>query len=790
MPYDMELFTKKNKKILFFSLGILMSVELLLFMLAKLENDNSSSKFGHYRENSGLLLHKANDKLSFAPDSSEQIAIKVLAGSTFQNDPLNQVRSLLLIAKIKNLKGKTSLALTLYSKAYSLATSNKIIKEQCESLLSIGEIIYKRGEYDNSLAWFSKADTIARENKIEPYESYAIYYLGKYNQTKGQFARAKMYYLKALALARKSNDAQQLALILPSLGKYYISEGKLNVALSCYLEAFRISTKLNDQLLSADVCNHLGGLYLQINDYGKAMEFHRKSLQYRRQMNFPGELAKSYNNMGKIFLDQNQWDSAVYYFEESFMLCESINYKKGKVKALINLGKVSSEKNDLVEAERNLSMAYGIASESGYDVAIAESSIELGNVYTLCGKQDSALKYYTASLHKLSRSNYNDLLLKTYQGLFSIYKLKNKLEEAITYQTLVLETEKKLLDVENKKQLAILSITFDTERKERDYQVLLKDNALKASQLESKNTFIGLIVALLGFSVIFCLYMYNRLYVKKKANKLLEQLNHKIILQNAELEKLNRDLEYLGKEKDKLFSIISHELRNPLYWLQNLAEVLSRKYHTMSPEKVRKTLLALDESSKNVYHLMDNLLHWSRSKLNRVHPRKTENNLFTLVSETTGMYESFFQQKEISFYNGLSKDIFIYADADLFSCVVRNLISNAIKYTPNGGQISITYQFDKAYATLIISDTGKGISDSNLKNIFISGDDFISMPGLMKEKGSGLGLKLCKDFVELNDGWIWVETLPGLGTKCFFTVPVSTTTTFATKNLQLAQILN
>src|SRR5262249_50676802 len=159
-----------------------------------------------------------------------------------------------------------------------------------------------------------------------------------------------------------------------------------------------------------------------------------------------------------------------------------------------------------------------------------------------------------------------------------------------------------------------------------------------------------------------------------------------------ELEKLNKELAQMSKEKDKLFSIISHELRNPLYWLQNLAEALSQKYPTMSPEKIKKTLSSLDESAKNVYHLMDNLLYWSRSKLNRIHPRKASYNLQALVCETTQMYESFLKQKEIALQNYILNNTNIYADPNLFSCVVRNLISNAIKYTPNEGFINIDYK--------------------------------------------------------------------------------------------------
>ncbi|MFO0321647.1 MAG: sensor histidine kinase [Bacteroidota bacterium] len=274
--------------------------------------------------------------------------------------------------------------------------------------------------------------------------------------------------------------------------------------------------------------------------------------------------------------------------------------------------------------------------------------------------------------------------------------------------------------------------------------------------------------------------------MKKQANMQLEELNAKISNQNAEFEKLNRELEQVSMEKDKLFSIISHELRNPLYWMKNLTEALSQKYKAMPPEKVHKTILSLDESAKNVYHLMDNLLQWSRSKLNRVHPRKGVHNLSTLISETSFMYESFLRQKEIIFQKIIPDDIYIHADPDLFCCVIRNLISNAIKYTPNGGRIEISQKQYDEFVTVIISDSGKGINASDLKTIFAAGNTLLSMPGLMEEKGSGLGLKLCKDFAEINDGKIWVESTEESGTRFFVNVPLSNQNLQAYKKEEIA----
>lgn len=796
MPFNTKSFSEKMIPVI--RKQVALSVIILSFVLVFplffdfKGHSQTSENFSLSSSESELktLLEKAERYMSFSSDSAELFAGKALRLAIAQKNTKAEIHSLLVSGNIKKLKSEHAQALEFYSRSSKLARLTGNVKAECEAILSMGEIIYKKGDYDEALIYFKKVDLLAQQNKLEEQQAYAAYHLGKAYQTKGNFEQANNYYHRSLALGRKNKDRKQLALLLPSLGKHYISEGKLNKALSCYQEAFYISTQMNDQLLSADICNHLGSLYLDLKEFDKAIQYHREALAYRLKMNYPAELAKSYNNLGKVHLAIHDPDSAEFYFRKSFVLCRTSDYKKGLVKSLINLGEVYRTTQQLQKAFICLNESFKISGSIGYDNGTAESSLGIGEVFLSENKCDSAITAYKIALSKFEKTNYNDDLLRVYKGLYEAYLQKQDFKKALEYHVSVLETEKKLLDVENKRQLAIVNISFDTERKEQDYKVLLKDNALKASLIKSKNTFIWLIISVLSFVLLLCLYVYNRFYLKKKANAKLEELNLTITNRNLEFKKLNKELELANKEKDKLFSIISHELRNPLYWLQNLTEVLSRKHTTMSEDKVKKTLISMDESAKNVYHLMDNLLHWSRAKLNRVHPKKGRHNLHTLISDTTRMYETFLQQKDIFYHIDIPKDIYIHADGDLFACVIRNLISNAIKYTPNGGKISFKQELSANHVTIVLMDSGKGMTDFQLRSVFDFNDSTISMPGLLQEKGTGLGLKLCKDFVEMNDGKLWADSISGIGTRFFFTVPIQKPVQIRLEELEIAENMN
>jgi signal transduction histidine kinase len=167
---------------------------------------------------------------------------------------------------------------------------------------------------------------------------------------------------------------------------------------------------------------------------------------------------------------------------------------------------------------------------------------------------------------------------------------------------------------------------------------------------------------------------------------------------------------------------------------------------------------------------MDNLLHWSRSRLNRITPEITELSLEKLVIESSRLFDSIISQKNIKLIIQIQDKAFIKADEDLFMCVIRNLLSNAIKYTPENGVIKIFSSFEKSTYTIFVADSGIGMNPKLKKTIFKSDKESSSI-GLLNEKGSGFGLKLCKEFVKMNNGKIWIANVTETGTCFCFTVP-------------------
>jgi len=255
---------------------------------------------------------------------------------------------------------------------------------------------------------------------------------------------------------------------------------------------------------------------------------------------------------------------------------------------------------------------------------------------------------------------------------------------------------------------------------------------------------------------IASLSVINDITERNKAEKALKESESKLKLLNA--------------QKDKFFSIIAHDLKGPMASFQQLLEVLYEKKDTIEVDDLTRLIRQMHKSAKTTNNLLSNLLIWSRSQLNKVKIEPEPLHIKKLVSETIELMTENARSKTIEINNSISDNLIVFADRNSILTVLRNLISNAINHTPKDGNITIeATENDDKYIEVKVSDNGVGISKEIISRLFKIDED-ISTLGTEKEKGSGLGLILCKDFVEKNGGKIWVESELDKGSSFYFTL--------------------
>jgi signal transduction histidine kinase len=258
----------------------------------------------------------------------------------------------------------------------------------------------------------------------------------------------------------------------------------------------------------------------------------------------------------------------------------------------------------------------------------------------------------------------------------------------------------------------------------------------------------------------------------KRSNELLIEKQNFILKQSELLKESNHQLSILNATKDKFFSIIAHDLRNPFNVVSGFSDLLLKKINNLSPEKINNYLEMIHASSNKGNVLLENLLQWSRTQTGSIAFNPTIINLFEITEETVNLFRGELERKNVSIQNLIEHHIMIRADDNMIKTILRNLVSNATKFTYEGGNITISSNVVDSFLELAIVDTGVGISEDNIKNLFQI-DTSMTTKGTANETGTGLGLIICKEFVEKNKGKIWVESKPGKGSTFRFTLPTA-----------------
>ncbi|OFX89042.1 MAG: hypothetical protein A2W99_02450 [Bacteroidetes bacterium GWF2_33_16] len=256
-------------------------------------------------------------------------------------------------------------------------------------------------------------------------------------------------------------------------------------------------------------------------------------------------------------------------------------------------------------------------------------------------------------------------------------------------------------------------------------------------------------------------------------NVLEEQLTQNAIQikkQHDELENQRKALEELNSTKDKFFTIIAHDLKNPFNTVIGLSELLMERYDTYDTNKIKDFIFQINKFSNNAFNLLDNLLQWAKSQTGKIQINPQKLDIFELANENLNLFKGSAVKKGIHLSSIVDLGIYVFTDRNMILTVIRNLISNAIKFTPKGGRITLIAFVKDNFVYFSVADTGIGIPSENLNKLFKI-EENVSTVGTDDEVGTGLGLIICREFVEKNGGTIWVESKPNEGTRFTFSIP-------------------
>ena len=621
-------------------------------------------------------------------------------------------------------------------------------------------------DVERALKYAKEADKIAAEEGFIKGQAWSNNLIGICYDEKSDYKQALKYYKKALQLYQKQKNKGGVAQCYINIGIVYLYQGNHPEALKNYQKSLKINREIGNEEMTSFCYTNIGIIHLYQEEYDKALDYFQKSLEIDEKYGNRNSIAGTLTNIGIIYEKQNNLDKAIEYSIMSLKIKEELGSKSGIAINNLNIGSYYTKKKAYAEANQYLQKALTLSSEIGHKNVQTYCYQELANLYLIQGNAAEAYKYSKKGyLLAKEIGNVEQLKLNSETLAKSAIKLGNY-KEAYDYHLVFKEMSDSLFNEENIKELAKLESQFKYEEEKRAAALVQKQkDALRIEREERQELLLtSLIIGFVLVSLVL-LFVVLLLVQKQRANTLLASQKDEIDIKNANLKDLNAT-------KDKFFSIISHDLKSPFNAILGFSSMLLAKHNSFNRSEREEAIKYMNTSAESAFKLLENLLTWSKSQSGKMEYSPKRLNLSHSVSETIGNLQGQADEKGITIINNVLDNINLFADENMLSMVLRNLISNALKFTYKGGVVSIKAQRRIEDILVSVSDTGVGIPEETLSKLFNLSEN-ISTKGTNDEKGTGLGLILCKEFVEQHSGNIWAESEIGKGTTFYFTIPTA-----------------
>ncbi|MBW3545667.1 MAG: tetratricopeptide repeat protein [Bacteroidetes bacterium] len=638
------------------------------------------------------------------------------------------------------------------------------------------------------LAWAQKDTGTALQNTPQLSED-SIISLNTLSRKLLDIAPAKAFTLskQALEAAERRQYRLGMASSMTTLGLYYQDQAKYNTALEHFTAANKIYLELKDTLRIAQNYRHHGGLYMQRTLYPEAEQYYKEALKISKNKGYTSIISKTLKDLGGLAYFTKEYEQALDYFKQSLAFVNKDTDSMSYAALLNNIGVVHKAAGSYKLSLRYLLQAYDILNSNRSQRDLSAVLMNIGEVQQHLGQLDQAEKNFEAALRAAKRVNNIQRMVEAYDYLAKFYAFLEDFDRAYTYKSQYASYKDSLYRHETDLQMAEMAKKLQLERKERAFSQLIQDkelellnkeNKINRLELYRKNNLVllSLLLLLLVGGGTFIVYKgYN---LKRVQNQRLGRQNQEIIQKNLQLEEMNRKLQSsekalkaLNDTKDKFFGILAHDLRSPLVTLRGFVQILHHGHARFEPAEMSRLTGRIEHSLRGLTSLLDNLLQWSTTQTGIIEfaPRKLR--LQQLIDENVLLLETTAQVKDITLVKEVTAEQ-VFADKQMLHLIIRNLVGNAIKFTPRGGTVYIVANESETETTLAIKDTGVGMSAEKLKSLLQLEDNILrTSRGTENEKGSGLGLWLCREFVARHKGTLDIASVEGEGSTFVITLP-------------------
>lgn len=559
------------------------------------------------------------------------------------------------------------------------------------------------------------------------YEGYCYFVFAKAYWVKANYKLSTEYGFKALKIFEDSPHYAQLSKTKIALARNLVELGNIPKARNFLSEALRAGIRHNDAVIQAAAYRELSYLLTEVGDLDSALAYSDKAIALFRAMGDSLDISVLYGRKSRIYFQQGQFGPSRDYAWRGLLI------------------------DSLVGNRRGLGISY-------YQVAQNEHA--LGNL-------DQAVGYLQKSIKISSDIGNLTWQIKAYELLAVLYLEAQRHALAAEALQNVSRFKDELYNSEKNGQIQEMQSLHELEAKEHIITMLEQENVLKHQQVKNQRLFVAFLLVAVLFLLLLAFALTRMRTMQQKANKVLESRNTEIEQQKIEIQTQAENLRQLDQIKTKLFSVISHDLRGPIANLQSLLELFTKKL--MTADEFVNLSCKLRDSLNATQRTLENLLTWSLSQMGGIRTNRIRLDVAECINEACALMSEVAARKNITLMKYWDASLKVWADQDQLQVVLRNLIHNAIKFSPYNETIEVRATIEDQYCQISVKDSGIGMTQEEIEAV-VDSKQYLSKTGTEQEKGTGLGLLLCKEFITRNGGKIGIKSTVGSGTEVSFSL--------------------
>jgi two-component system sensor histidine kinase/response regulator len=619
--------------------------------------------------------------------------------------------------------------------------------------------LYQTSSLTNSEYYAKEALGIANKLNKDALECAALNQLASVYTWERKTTEALATYFQQQEIAQKTNQEYWLIKAYLGVSNVYELENEWGKAVKYTLDALKIAEKSPDPFDEEDVYNNLGAEYLGLKNDKLAEEYLRKAAALFKKDNNLDQLGDCEITLAKVFATRGNYDSAKYYFDDAVALFTSLDEPYQIADVYQHVGDMYSARGMYNQAETYYKKTILIydktdAAEGDYALAV----IGLGTVAFGKKNYDTASLIFHNEFAKVKQANIIEPQLQCLLYMAKSDSALGNYKEALEHMQNYAVLYDGFYSQEKTRSTQRLLIELDVQQKEKENEQLKMENSLQQQHMA--------IFAVAGIALLIAGAFLALLYKQKtEALNSVKQMQQKTEAQKNELAIINT-------VKDKLISMIAHDVRSPLTSLQNTLHLTRQKI--LNEEEFDKLSLILDNDIRHLVSMLDNTLLWAREQIHVLKVNKIPFDLHSLAEDVLELYHQPIQDKYLSVKNNIPPSTEVISDKEIIHTALRNFISNAIKFTPLGTSIEINAEQKNGAMYITVKDEGVGISKEILNKI--NRKEFVSTRGTNNEKGTGLGLMFTEDLISKLGEELYIETQAGKGTAITFTIHKQDTT--------------